>query len=171
MGIAKRRIGLKKIEFGDVAIDGGMGTVLTEFGATVSDTAVLANEAPQITDFLIEEQTTPFYTASEDGKITVKWSSYNVEPASLLRVKGGTVTTDASGNSTWNAPDETPNIEVSTKITTKDGTIITIPRGKIDAVITWNLQKKKLAQVDNTLTVLKPEKDGVAQLSITTPGS
>lgn len=169
--MAKARVGLKKFEFGSVAVDGGMGTALSEFGATVSDTAILANESPTTTDFNIEQQSTPFYTVTEDGKLTIKLSSYDVEPASLVRVKGGTVTTDPSGNSTWNAPDETPIIEVSVKVTTKDGTIITVPRAKVDAVFNYNLQKKKLAQVDLTFTALMPTKSGVPQLSITTPGS
>ncbi|SEV88928.1 hypothetical protein SAMN05428988_0158 [Chitinophaga sp. YR573] len=165
----KARIGLKKIEFGDVAGDGGMGTALTEFGATVSDTAVLSNDSPNVTDFNIEEQTAPFFTATVDGKLSIKWSSYNVEPAALVRVKGGTVTVDASGNNTWNKPADTPNIEVSCKVTMKDGTIIQIPRGNITAVFQWNLQKNKLAQVDLTLYALLPTKDNTPEISITTP--
>lgn len=170
MATAKARIGLKSIEFGDVAADGGMGTVLAEFGATVSQTALLSNEAPTVTDFPIEEQSVPFYSVSVDGKTTIAWSSYNVEPASLVLVKGGTVTSDASGT-TWNAPDETPNIEKSLKVTMKDGTIVTVPRCKVDAVFQWNFQKDKLAQVDLTFTILKPEKANTAILSIKTPAT
>ncbi|MEZ2446125.1 hypothetical protein AB6805_30630 [Chitinophaga sp. RCC_12] len=168
MAVAKARIGLSKIEFGDVAGDGGMGTVLAEFGATVSQTAVLANESPTVTDFPIEEQSAPFYSVSIDGKTTLAWSSYNVEPASLVLVKGGTVTTDASGT-TWNAPNETPNMEKSLKVTMKDGTVVQVPRGKIDAVFQWNFQKDKLAQVDLTYTILLPEKANTPMLSIKTP--
>ncbi|MBC9913187.1 hypothetical protein [Chitinophaga varians] len=165
---AKARIGLKKLEMGDVAADGGMGTSLAEFGATVSQTAVLQNESPNVTDFNIEEQSTPFYTASVDGKITLTWSSYNVEPSSLVLVKGGTVTTDPSGT-TWAAPTETPNIEKSIRLTTKDGTIIEIPRGKLDTVFQWNFQKDKLAQVDFTCTVLMPTKANTPHITIKTP--
>jgi hypothetical protein len=169
--MGKARIGLKKVEFGDVATDGGMGNTLTEFGETVSSTALLANDSPTVTDFFIEEQDDPFYSSSVDGKTTLKWSSYNVEPAALVRIKGGAVSVDANEDSTWEAPDVNPNIEVSTRVTMKDGTIVEIPRGKMDAIFTWNMQKDKLAQVDLTITVLKPIKDGVSKLSIKTIGS
>lgn len=166
---AKARIGLKKIEMGNVAVDGGMGTSLTEIGATVSDTAVFANEAPNVTDFNIEEQTAPFYSQSTPGKFTVQWSSYNVEPAALVQTMGGTVTTDASGNTVYTAPVDAPNIEQSVKATMKDNTVLSIPRARIDAVLQWNFQKTKLAQVDYTATALQPTKSGTGLFTITTP--
>lgn len=168
MATAKARIGLSKIELGPIANDGGMGTVLTEFGATVSETAVIQNEDPTVTDFPIEEQTAPFASVSVDGKTTMTWSSYNVEPASLVLVKGGTTTTDASGTR-WNAPLETPNIELSVRATMKDGTIFEIIRGKVNAKLVWNLQKTKLVQIDFTVTALQPEKDGLAPYGFKNP--
>lgn len=168
MATAKARIGLKSIEIGDVAADGGMGTSLAPFGATVSQTAVLQNDAPTVTDFNIEEQSVPFFSAIVEGKTTITWSSYNVEPASLVIVKGGTTTTDASGT-TWNAPDEAPVIEKSIRVTMKDGTVVSVPRANISAVFQWNFQKDKLAQVDLTATILMPTKTGTPSVSIKTP--
>jgi hypothetical protein len=171
MATAKARIGLKKVEIGDVAGDGGMGTALTEVGATVSDTCLFSTGDPNETDFSIEESTIPFHTETTPGKIVLTWSSYNVEPASLVPVMGGSVTTDASGNSVYSAPNEQTSVEKSVKCTMKDNTVLAVPRGKLFAKLQYNFQRTKLAQVDFTYTVLIPTKANTAPYTITTPAS
>lgn len=168
--MAKKSIGLSKIEMGDIAVDGGMGTVLTQIGATVSDTAVLANDAPTVTDFNIEEQDDPFFSQSTPGKRTVKWDSYNVDPATLPQLVGGTYTaaTETDG-AKWEAPATAPVIEQSLKITTKDGWVITIPRGTVDVQMEWNFQKTKLAVLHITYTILTPTKAATPPLTIVNP--
>ena len=160
-------IGLKELKMGPVAGDGGMGTVLEVLSATVVDTAVLTNEAPTTTDFPIEEQDDPIYSTSVAGKRTIAWSTYNVTPDALVRVLGGSVVQDASGNDVWEAPLNTPQIYQSVQLTTLDGDIVKLVRVKIDAIIEWNFQKSKLAQVNITGTILKPEKDNTPPLTIT----
>lgn len=69
--MGKVTIGLKKLEMGDVAVDGGMGTSLTQLGATVSDTAVLTTASPSKTTLNIEEQDIAYYTTSVAGDTTL----------------------------------------------------------------------------------------------------
>lgn len=167
---AKKAIGLAKVEWGDVGADGGMGTVLTEIGATVSATAILQNDAATVTDFEIEEQDDPFYSESTPGKLTAKWSSYNTDLVQLSDLLGGTLTaaTASSGN-IWEMPDAVTSPERSIKFTTKDGWTIEAPRVKVDVILTWNFQKTKLAQVDYTATILKPTKAATAKVTFTDP--
>lgn len=168
--MAKKAIGLSKVEMGDVGADGGMGSSLNEVGATVSDNAIMQNDAPTVTDFNIEEQDDPFYSLSVPGKLTVKWSSYNTDLEALSTLLGGTYTAATSSvGGKWDMPDSVNSEEQSLKLTTKDGWTIEIPRAKIDVILTWNLQKTKLAQVDYTATVLKPTKDDTAKVTFTDP--
>ncbi|RPE05555.1 hypothetical protein EGT74_24540 [Chitinophaga lutea] len=168
--MAKKSIGLASLKMGDIAADGGMGAALSALGATVSDTAVLANEAASVTDFLVEEQDDPFFSQSTPGKRTLTWSTYDVDPATLERVFGGTYTpATALVGASWEAPASTPTIEQSIELTTKDGWVISIVRAKIDAVLQWNFQKTKLAQVDLTATILIPTKAATSPLKIVNP--
>lgn len=167
--MAKIQIGLKQLLMGDVAIDGGMGTALTQLGATVVDTAVLTNEAPTVTDFTIEEQDDPYYTNSVAGKRTLSWSTYDLDPASLVRICGGAASTDASGNDVWEAPLDTPQIEVSIKLIDQKNNIVEIPRAKLDVILERKFQKSGIAQANITATILKPEKANTAPYRVISP--
>lgn len=168
--MSSKSIGLAAIKMGDVGADGGMGTVLTAVGGTVSQNAILSNDQPSVTDFNIEEQDDPYYSVSVPGKKTVKWSSYNTDLTALSALLGGTLTaaTTTSGNE-WDMPNSIDPVEQSIELDTKDGWKIAIPRAKIDVVLTWNLQKDKLAQVDYTATVLTPTKAATAPITFTDP--
>lgn len=168
--MAKKAIGLNAIKIGDVGADGGQGTSLTAIGATVSQNAILQNDPPTVTDFNVEEQDDPYYSVSVPGKKTVKWSSYNTDLQALSGLLGGTFTaaTTSVGNK-WDMPVSLDPVEQSLEIDTKDGWKIEIPRAKIDVVLTWNLQKDKLAQVDYTATVLTPTKADTAPITFTDP--
>lgn len=167
--MAKAEIGLKQFLMGSIAGDGGMGTSLTQLGPTVSDTAILTNEAPTKTDFTVEEYDTPYYTQVTQGKDTLSLSVYDVEPASLVRVLGGTVSVDGSGNNVWEAPTTVPQIEQSVRLITQKNGTVDIPRGKVSAVKQFNFKKTALFQVDITIDVLIPEKSSVAPIKYTKP--
>ncbi|GAA0561545.1 hypothetical protein [Chitinophaga japonensis] len=166
---AKAEIGLKQFLMGDIAGDGGMGTSLTELGPTVTDTAILSDEAPTTTDFNVEEYDYPFYSEITPGKSTVALSVYDVEPASLVRVLGGTASIDASGNNVWEAPRTAPIIEQSVRLITKKGGTVDIPHARISAIKQFNFRKTALFQVELTITILLPDKDGVAPIKYTKP--
>lgn len=153
--------GLKQLRMGNVAVDGGMGTALTVLSKTVVDTAIFTNEAPTETDFNVEEQDDPILTTSIQGKKTISWSTYDVTPATLVRVFGGTLSVDGSGNDVYEGPINTPPIYQSLELITLDDDIVTFVNVKVMAVIEWNFQKSKLAQVNLTGTIMKPEKAGV----------
>lgn len=165
--MAKKSIGLKSIKIGAIAGDGGMGATLTQIGATVSDTAGITTAEGSTTDFKIEESDSPFYSlVSDPGKKTFAWSCYDVDPANLVKLLGGSVdgTTGA-----WAMPDTIPDIEQSIEITTKDLWVIRMPRASVTGRLQWNLQKTKLAQVDMTATILVPTKANTAAATFTPP--
>jgi len=90
--MAKLSIGLTSLKLSAIATDGGMGTALSELGATVGDSAALTTAEGTKTDFVIEESDNPFYSIeSAPGAKTLAWSTYNVDLDVLARLWGNVV--------------------------------------------------------------------------------
>lgn len=145
---------------GAIEIDGGMSLSLIQVGATVSDTAIFEIAESSATEFDIEETDDPFFISNNPGKKTVKFSSYDTDPATCVKFFGGTVTLDNDGNDIWNAPDTLPTIEQSLELEMAKGGILSVCRASINASLAWNFSKTKLPQLNITATILTPEKAG-----------
>jgi hypothetical protein len=164
--MGKYKIGISTIKIGAIAGDGGMGTSLTVVGDTVAGTASLITEEGTKTDFKIEEADDPVYSIlSEKGKITLAWSTYANDAATLEKFFGGTVT--AGPPEKWAAPDSLPELEKSVEVTLKSGGKIEIVRAKLISKINWPLDKTKMAQIDITASILKPTKAATASMTVT----
>ncbi|HEY8687666.1 MAG TPA: hypothetical protein VIM07_00410 [Chitinophagaceae bacterium] len=98
--MSKHTFGLQNVEMGKVAVDGGMGTVLTAVGETVSGTAEMTTTDPTITDITIEESDSPIESIVEAGITQMAWSTYNVDGDQLVKFFGG-VFTPATGVKTY----------------------------------------------------------------------
>ena len=92
--MAKKVYGLKAITIGDIAGDGGMGTVLTEiFGETVLGTAVLESTEPTVENIPIEESALPIESlTTAEAVFTLKASTYNIAAATMKKLFGGIAT-------------------------------------------------------------------------------
>lgn len=152
--------GLQKIEVGDIAADGGMGTTLEQLGYTNADSCTMTTEDPTDTEFTAEEMDDPVVVITQPGKTTLSFSLMNPSVDTLKLLMGGTVTTD--GN--WEAPAKMPVIEKSVKITPTAGFIMEVPRMKIVAKLNATYSKTGMTLIDVTGTVLTPTKDGEAKL-------
>lgn len=88
--MSKHIFGLKSVKMGPIADDGGMGTVLTTVGETVSGTFEMTTTDPTITDILIEESDSPIESISQEGITQIAWSTYDVSGDQLVKFFGGT---------------------------------------------------------------------------------
>lgn len=160
-------IGLAKIETGNIAADGGMGTSLEQLGYTYQDTCTMTQDDPETNDFYAEEVDDPVKSFSKAGKIVLSYQLMNPSPEAMVTLMGGTASKSnpsLADNDTWNAPDAQPQIEKSVRITPAIGYIIEIPRAKITAKIDAQFQKSGMFVIQVTATVLTPEKEGVSKL-------
>ena len=166
----KNAIGLKALLIGDIAVDGGAGTTLTELvGDTVRGTASLTSTTVESTPILIEESDDPIMNIITGGGIfSFVWSSYNLDPDVLVQFFGGSVTGTAP-NKIWAAPDLIPNIEKTVQGETANGIVAKAARVQISAEMALNFQKETPGQINFVGTVLKPTKVDEPKLTIGTP--
>jgi hypothetical protein len=161
----RRSIGLKSIKVGDIAVDGGMGTVLAPLGLTFEGTATLTQEDPEVTPFYAEENDDPVEMLSSKGDTKLEFAIMDFTPSVMAEVLGGTVTGTGDA-AVWNAPETIPTIEKSIEVVTRKDVRIQIPRAKIDAKIDMNLGKKEMGLIRIVATALKPTKTGEAPIKI-----
>lgn len=167
--MSKFKLGLVNVLLGAIAGDGGMGTALTAVGDTVAGSATMTTADDTKTDFNTEESSSPVMSiVSQEGAITLTWSTFNNNVDNLVRMFGGT---KVPGNGTttgdrWEAPDSFPEIEQSVKVQWKTGGYIEIPRAKIAAKMNLSFKKDSLSQIDITATVLQPSKAATPRMAV-----
>jgi len=170
----KYGLGLVSIEFGDIAGDGGPGTVFTALGNTVKGSAQLTTADGTTTDFNIEEQDDPVETVqSTKGKTTLAFSCFDVQGPTLVKFFGGTYTPYAAGppivDESYAPPSSVLTIEQTVRVTDKKGNVLTICRGSVKAKFSWSFTSDKLAQVDVTVDILTPTKPNTPAYTIVYP--
>jgi hypothetical protein len=157
-------LGLAKIEIGDIASDGGMGTTLAVWGQTYKGTCNVSQEEPETTEFFAEEQDEPVVSISKRGKTTIAFSIMNPDLTVLQKTLGGTITGEGSA-AKWAAPTGLPVIEKSLKITPQQGVVWEFPRVKLTAKINGAFSRENIFVIEVTGTALMPTKTGVAPYS------
>lgn len=158
MAASESSLGLKKLEIADV-INTGLPTTWVELEDVVIGSAVLAESEPSTED-IFTEQSSQLYRkiVTQDGVKTLTFEVYDVSPANLALLKGGTATAATSSKgSTWQGSTNTVQINKAVKLTTLDNYTITIPNGSVISVLNWTATKQELAKVTVTITALAPK--------------
>ena len=159
-------VGLAKIEVGDIAADGGIGTTLASLGYTYQDTCKMTMEDPEVTEHYAEEVDDPVISISRGGKTVFNFSVMDADLTTLKALLGGDVTGTAPAQK-WEAPDKIPIIEKSVRITPEQGLKFEIIRMKLDAKINAEFSKKGIFLIDVVGTVLQPTKALAKKMTVT----
>ena len=147
--------GIFGIEFGDIAMDGGVATTFATLGRTREGSLAFNASDDQTQDIMVEEQDDPvMQTVTSKGTLDVSWSMVDWDPDIMVAVFGGIVV-----GGQWQAPDQSPTLEQSLRITPKDGNAFTYPRVKVTGKVNYD-STGKIFQIDVTCRKLKPEKAG-----------
>lgn len=163
--MAKKVYGLKAITMGAPAVDGGMGTTLTEvLGATVKGTATLTSTAPETAEIEIEESDDLYdEITTKAGSWTLTASTYNVSALTMQKFFGGTITAGV-----WAPPVDGAFLDVyqSVKAETRSGIVFNFVKMKLTATANFAFDKTKLGQIDWVGKVLKADKAATPAFSI-----
>ena len=147
--------GIFGIEFGDIEADGGVAQAFGALGRTREGTLQFNAADDQTQDITVEEQDDPIMqTIASKGTLDINWSMVDWDDDVMMALFGGSVV-----NTQWQAPDQSPTVEKSLRITPKDGKPFTFPRVKTTAKVNYDSQGK-IFQLDVTCRKLKPEKAG-----------
>lgn len=129
------------------------------------DTFDMTEEDGTATEHYSEMDNTPFLAFEEPGKETLSFELTDTNVDNLALFLGGSVVT-ALGRKTWSKPANQGVNEKHIKITTVDGTNITIPRAKVVAKKNFTFRRNEPWRVTVTLTPLTPEFPGLAAMDI-----
>lgn len=142
---------LEAILAGDVLATGEMPAenTMTELCRTYRDSVEFTEDDAEITEEYCDQSDDPIATFAERGKKTVKLSTFDYSPETLVKVKGGTIL-----NGVWSEPVTMPEIYQAITLKTKTGAKFHFPKARILAKFNGKLKKKELALLEITI---KPE--------------
>jgi len=151
--------GITSIEFGDIAVDGGVATTFAALGRTRRDTFSFNPTDAQTTNIEVEEQDDPIdIIVNTPASLSMQWSQVDWDTDVLEEIWGG-----ATVNGQWQAPDQEATVEKSLKVTPQTGNAFTFPRVKLTAVPQYDTTGK-MFQLQITAQRLQPEKAGTPKM-------
>lgn len=157
-------LGLSKIEVGNIATDGSMGTALEQLGYTYQDTCKMTQEDAEETEHYAEEFDDPVVSTARGGKTTFAYSIMNPSVTVMAKLLGGTADEETN---TWEAPSKLPTVEQSVRITPEQGLKFEVPRMKLLSKINADFSKSGILLIEVAGTVLQPEASGVGKMKAT----
>lgn len=152
--------GVKRILSGDKAVDGGMGTVLTEHDEHLKGTVVLETTDETINWVETEEKGKRIAIGQNDAETTLTFEVANPSLETQAYYMGGEVVT-TSGKKSYAVPAQREIIEKSFTLETKVGYDIDVTNGKVMATpIGGTVGTEGVLTMKVVVTVQAPEKVG-----------
>lgn len=162
MGVITTGIG--KIEFGEIAADGGVSTTFAAWGYTLEGSAAINTDDPTETEFKVEEIDAALDTDVTAGKMSLTLTIADPDEETLVNIFGG-AKTGTGAATVYTFPTANPVVEKSIKVTPKKGLGIIVPRAKLTGKFSSEVGRGKLLGIEITGTILQPTKSGVGKFS------
>lgn len=140
--------GTKIVEFAPALEDGTMplDADFKELCKTYRDTVEITDADPETSEEKSDQVDEPIAVFFEAGKTEGKFSGYEYDTATLLKLMGGTVV-----NSEWTEGDN-KGLEIAIRFKTDSGHQIAYPKVKFFAKKNLKLKKKEVALIDCIFT-------------------
>lgn len=152
----KFKYSMSKLQIGDVAADGGMGTSLETIDDPVRDTAVITMAEGTKTSFPSEIANAPYASVVEPGDKTLAVDFYAKNADQMAAIIGGTATAGTTGvGDSWQPDTDDPR-EQSVAITMKDGSKVELPRVNLTYTLEWKFMRNGLPLIHLTGDILAP---------------
>lgn len=160
MALTKYAYGIASVKYGTPTGYSTMPGSLTQWAQTVQGSLTLSEEESTTKDFYVEETTTPVVSlVTEAGALSVTWRAYDLTPALLVIMKGGTAGVQGSGTSqyqTYAGPVTITTVDLALRITTTSGIIFDIFKASCLCRFDSSISREQLLEVEVTATVLDP---------------
>ena len=157
--------GIKSVNYGAVVATGSGFAIpasgdLTSWAMTVAGSLTLSEDESTTTEFFVEEVSTPVHSIVTDpGKLNMTWRAYDMTPALIAVMKGGTSAT-GTGEDYYYGPETVAAIEMSLVVTTTNDIVFEVPRASCLARFDSGLGRESLLEMEVKATALAPETTG-----------
>lgn len=170
MAAEKYVFGVKSVKFGTPTGSDEMPGSLTAFAQTVAGSLTLSEDEAQTKDFNVEEVTTPVKTiVTSVGALTATWRAYDLSPATLALVKGGTSTTPAAPAAhTYDGPLSVVAKDLALEITTTNDVVIKVYNAAVLARFDGSVGRENLLELEISAIAQDPG-DGTSPYQISFP--
>lgn len=170
MAAEKYAYGIASVKFGTPTGTNTMPGTLNAWAQTVAGSLTISEEEAQKKKFNVEEVTTPVKEIVTDvGALAAKWRGYDLSPALLAVVKGGTSTTPAAPTPhTYDGPTSVVAKELALEITTTSGIKFKVYKASVLARFDGGVGRENLLEVEVTASALDPG-DGSSPYQIEIP--
>jgi len=160
MAAEKYAYGIKTIKFGTPTGSATMPGTLTQWAQTVQGSLTLSEDEAQQKEFFVEETTTPVMSiVTQAGAVKVKWRAYDLTPALMTVVKGGTSGTAGSGASavlTYAGPVTVAAVNLALEIETTNGAKFNVYKAAVVARFDSSVSREQLLEMEVSATALDP---------------
>jgi len=144
--------GIASIKLGTPTALATMPETLTQFSETVKGSFTLAETESTTVDAITEESAAPLASITDtEGVLSGSWKTFDYTPASLVKIKGGTV----SGTK-WVAPAAPVNIETALQINTTSGAILNVYKAAVVGKFTGVISKSGFSEIEVKFKALAP---------------
>lgn len=154
--MAKYSLGLKSVKYGTPTGTDTMPVTMTAFAKTVTGSMTIEEKDPSVKEFTVEELDAPIRRAiTENGTLELKWKCYDIDPAMITIVKGGTAT-----STKFSAPAKSVLIDLALEVTSDDNVEFHIPKASVSARITGSIGGEDMVQMEVTAVAIDPGNGG-----------
>jgi len=166
MAAEKYMYGIASVKFGTPTGTAAMPAAsdMATWAQTVQGSLTLSEDESQEKEFFVEETTTPVHSiVTQAGALRVRWRTYDMTPAELAKVKGGTAGSTGAGATrvkTYAGPVTIDSVEKALEITTTNGAVFSVYKAAVIARFDSAVGREELLQVEAQATALDPGDGG-----------
>jgi len=162
--MAIRLTGFKAIRMGDLAADGGPGTVLAAIGDVYDGGIEITTDDPEEKEFKNEDGSI-FWASKKAGKTKIKLSVSDLSADMLTKLVGGAKSGTGDAE-VWSLSDFPTGKDQTIEIDTLSGRTLVLNRVNVFGKLSGKLGGESPLLIEITGTLLKPDKAGVAITSM-----
>lgn len=148
-----RTYGLKSVLVGVPTETGAMPAVLTELCRTYRNSFEFLEDTPELKEEFCDQDDDPVEVFSGRASKTVRFSTFDYSPETLVKLKGGEVVDEK-----WAEPTGTPAIYVALRAVTDTGLEFDFPKVRLMASFNAKIVKDSLALIEVLIKPVSPGK-------------
>lgn len=143
-------LGLSQISVGTAAPGGTMPTTVAKIGKTYKDTCKLTQAESDVTEHFEEGKSSPVVRNKQKKMPVLKFSIMDPDVTLLVDLVGGALTETTK----WGFDGTEVVANKAVRVVTKQGLLVDIPNGDIEAVVNAEFSDKGIFMIDVTVTPL-----------------